>query len=435
MTDDPHIRRAYAAAAGRDPGQTAFLQALETLYESLTLCLEEQAGCIEPLERLSEPELTAAFPVCWTDSRGRSRQARGFFVRYSTALGPWQGGLCFRRGLDISAVKALALHDVLEHALADLPIGGGMAGADADVRAMADGESRRFCRAFMEGLYPLLPRPFHPASWAGQLPGRELAFLTGRHQQLAALTGSGPDRTPAGDAPLSRPQAAGWGLCFFAALCLQRQAGGTLADRRILIAGRDAAAGWAGERAARLGARVVAVGDGDGCLYAQDGLPLDTLRTMAAQPELPLLLWAIRAPGVEYRPGPGLWEVPADAAFLFSGARLDSAGARQLLAGRCAGVFEGSAGAVSPAAARTLAGGTLYVPAIAAGAGGSVMAWRQGIACLSRWEAERQLRAAMERLYRTVREEADRAGHPDDLLQAAHIAAFRPIAAALLGCC
>ena len=436
MTDNPHIRRAYATAAGRDPDQTVFLQALETLYESLAPLLEEQPhlSAAGLPERLGEPEVTAIFPVIWDDRRGRVRQARGHFIQYCTALGPWRGEILFRRGLDISAAKALALASTLEHSLAGLAVGGGLAGADADPRAMDDGECLRFCRAFMEGLYPLLPRDFHPGLWEGLLPRRELAYLTGQYQRLSAWAGRAEGAVFSDERPLSRQQAAGWGLCQFAELALRQQAGVHLEDQAVLVAGQDGAAGWAGERAARMGARVLAVGDGSGTLYADGGLPLATLRAMALQPELPLLLWAIRAPGVEYRPGPGLWETPADAVFLFGGGpRLDSAGARQLLSGRCAGVFEGVPGAATASAARAISGGgALFVPAIAAGAAGSLMTLGRQAEFPSHWEAERHLRAAMEDIFHAVWEQSVRAGAPGDLFRGAYAAAFRPIAAAIL---
>lgn len=432
MTDEPHIRKAYAAAIGRDPGQTAFLQALETLYESLVPCLGEQPALAAArlAERLAEPESSCLFPVRWADSRGQPRQTRGFFIRYCTALGPWRGPIIFRRGLDISAAKALALSATLQYALAGLPAGGGFAGADADCRSMDDVECRRFCHAFAEAVYPFMPRDLYPSLWRGQLSRRELAYLSGRLRQLSALTGGAG--SPPGPVPmLTYQQAAGWGLCHFAQLVLHRQTDAPLDGQSILIAGRDGAAGWAGERAARLGAHVVAVGDGGGCLHADGGLPLATLRAMAAQPELPLLLWAIRAPGVEYRPGPGLWDIPADAAFLFGGPRLDSAGARRLLQNRCSAVFEGASGAATAGAARTLAaGGVLYMPAIAAGAGGATAALGQP-PDLPRWEAERRLYAAMEDVFHAVWQESERDGRPGDMLHAAFTAALCPISTAI----
>lgn len=437
MTEHPSIRRAYAAAAARDPGETCFLQALETLYGALAPCLEEQPqyAAAGLLERLGEPERAAAFPVLWTDGQGVPRQARGFFVQYSTALGPCRGGLMFRSGLDMAAAKALALEAALESSLAGLPLGGGFFGADISPVGWEAGDSLRFCRSFMQALYPFLPRSFHPADWTGLVPRRELDFLTGQYERLAALIPCPPDRTaPAERGPMTRHQAAGHGLCSFAELALRRMGLPGLEGQTVLISGRDGPAAWAGERAVRMGAQVVALGDGTGCLYAPGGLPLATLRRMAAQPGLPLLLWAIRAPGVEYRPGPGLWDIPADTVFLCDGrTRLDVEGARRIVSHRPAGVFEAVPRACTALAARTLAAGAaLYSPAIASGAGGALMAFRQQNAHLTQWEAARLLRAAMEDIYQAAWNESVRAGRSGDLDTGARIAAFRRIADAIL---
>ena len=181
-------------------------------------------------------------------------------------------------------------------------------------------------------------------------------------------------------------------------------------------------------------AQVLAIGDETGCLFAGRGLPLSLLQSMAAQPGLPLLLWAIRAPGVEYRPGPTLWDAEADAVFLCDGrVRLNAEGARRLTARRPAGVFEGVPRACTPMAARVLAGsGALFVPAIAAGAGGAVMAFRQREAPMTRWEADRYLRTAMKDIFHAVQRECLAMGRPQDPAHGARAAAFRRIAAALL---
>ncbi len=438
MTEHPSIRRAYAAAAARDPGETGFLQALETLYDSLVPCLEEQpqvagAGL---LERLGEPERTVVFPVLWQDGRGRRRQARGFYIQYCSALGPCRGGLVFRGGMDLAAAKALALEDTLEKSLAGVPQGGGLAGADVSTAEMGERELGRFCRSFLEGLFPFLPAGACPGDWAGQVPGRELDLLTGQYERLRSLVPGGGEPVPPPEAgpAMSLSQATGQGLCYLAQLALRQAGGPGLESQTVAVSGLDGPAPWAGERAARMGAQVIAVGDETGCLYAAGGLPVTLLQSMAAQPGLPLLLWAIRAPGVEYRPGPGLWDVPADAVFLCDGhARLNGAAAHRLAALRPAGVFEGVPRACTALAARILSGsGVLYVPAIAAGAGGAVMAYRQRQTPLTRWEADRQLRAAMEAVFRAVGEERAPLSQGLDMAHAARAAAFRRIADAML---
>ncbi len=434
MTEQPYIRRTYAALAGRDPGQTGFLQALESLWESLAPWLEERPQCEAAglLERLGEPERTALFPVIWTDDRGRVRHTRGFHIRCTTALGPCRCALALGPGLDLSAAKALALDISLCRSLAGLPLGGALAGADVAPGGLSDGESRRFCAGFMAGLYPLLDRDFRPDQWAGQAPSRELDYLTGCYERMAALTGRG-ERSAPPPGPMTPAQAIGCGLCHFARSALKRRGGQRLEGQRVLISGAGPAAVWAGETAARMGALPVALGDDAGCLYAAAGLPLALLRSMLREPGLPLLLWAVRSPGVEYRPGPVLWDIPADAVFLFGGGtKLGSAAARRVVLHRPAGVFEGAFQSVTARAGRIFAEGGLYAPAIAAGAGGQIMAHRRWDGPADRWEADRRLRTAMEEVCRTVWDESERWGRPGDLLLGARTAAVEPIAQALI---
>ena len=233
---------------------------------------------------------------------------------------------------------------------------------------------------------------------------------------------------------MSRAQAVGYGLCRFAQHALRRAAGLRLEGQAVLIAGCGGAGLWAGEMALRLGAQVVAVGDESGCLFAAAGLPLALLRDMAREPGLPLLLWAIRAPGVEYRPGPGLWDIPADVIFLCGGAaHPGAAAARRIVSRRPAGIFEGAPMACTALASRVFAdSGGLYGPAIAAGVGGDIIACRQREVHISQWEADRLLRDAMGGIFRSAWDEASAAGHPNDLARGASMAAFRRLADAVI---
>lgn len=433
MTEHPYIRRMIDSAAARNLGEEDFLDELFSLYGALAPCLRErpQYAAAGILERLSQPEQAVVFPVLWRDGRGRVRQNRGFYIRYSAALGPCRPDLIFREDLDLSSCKALALATTLQRSLAGLPMGGAIAGADADTSGFSDRDCHNFCAAFMDGVYPLLPTSFHPAAWAGQVHGRELGYLAGEHERLSAClyTDAIPPWAPG---PFSRPKAAGYGLVYFAQCALRRQLGIRLEGQSILIYGRDGTGAWAGEKAARLGAAVTAIGDETGTLCSPGGLPAGMLRGMAAQPELPLLLWALRSPGVEYRPGQGLWDLPADVVFLCGGViSADDAG--HIAAHRPLGVFEGVPRAAGgPAAGVFQTTGILFSPGIASGAGGAALSCRQRQAGLSRWEADRQLRAVMEAVFRAAWSESQQAGYPGDLAAGARMAAFRPIAEALL---
>ena len=424
-TEQPYISRIWAMAAGRQPEQTVFLQALEALLEGVAPCLEERPYYEDMglLERLSEPERVFSFPVIWRDDKNRIKTARGYHVRYSTVLGPCRGGVLFREGLDISSVKALALERTLENSLAELPLGGSASGADVDTAAMSGRESIRFCQSFMEGLYPCLAPP---EAWLGELvPRRERGYLQGQYERLSALCGGRNDTVAPG--PLSQARAGGYGLCYYAQHALRQHTGARLEGRTAVVAGRGGPAFWAGEKAVQVGARVVAIGARDGYLYASAGLPLSLLRAIAREPEIPLLLRAIRTPGVDYCQGPGLWDIPADVFFLCDGtAPLGREEAERLAIHYPTGIFEGVPMACDGHAARYLGGsGILYSPGLASGAGGAALAYYQRhTPGMTYWEADRQLRAVMGRVFQAAWDESVRAGSPGDLAHGARAAAF-----------
>lgn len=426
MERQPYADRVRQALADRDREGDVFRQTLEALLSGLEPCLEgrpdyERAGV---LEKLSAPERAVSFPVRWLDDRGRLRWTEGVYVRYSTALGPCRGGMVLRPGLDMDGAKALALEAVLAGSAAGLSLGGAAAGADVDVRTLSDGESRRFCRNLMEGLAPHMAEP--PEDWLGlSLPRRERGYLLGSYELLADLGGRTPCPEPPG--PMTPTQAAGHGMICFAQSVLHRGTGARLEGRSAVFAGEGSLAAWAGARAVQAGVTAVAVGSPEGYLYAPEGLPLSLLRAMAREPELPLLLRAIRTRRVDYCQGPGLWDVPADVWFFCGGGPpVDLEGAERLALHCPAGAFEAVPLAVSVRAARYLERqGVPFYPGFAAGAGCLALELcRRGGGAPTYWEAERLVRAVMDRVFRAAREEADEAGTPS-LAAGAAMAAFR----------
>lgn len=47
------------------------------------------------MKQLLEPERSITFRVAWLDDMGVARVNRGFRVQYSSALGPYEGGIAF----------------------------------------------------------------------------------------------------------------------------------------------------------------------------------------------------------------------------------------------------------------------------------------------------------------------------------------------------
>jgi glutamate dehydrogenase (NADP+) len=61
----------------------------------------------------------------------------GFCVEFSSALGPYKGGLRFQPSVDLGVVKFLGFGQTLKNALTGMPLGGASGGAEFDTKAAA----------------------------------------------------------------------------------------------------------------------------------------------------------------------------------------------------------------------------------------------------------------------------------------------------------
>lgn len=69
------------------------------------------------LERLVEPERLIMFRVPWTDDQGKVRVNRGYRVQFSSAIGPYKGGLRFHPSVNASIIKFLGFEQIFKNAL------------------------------------------------------------------------------------------------------------------------------------------------------------------------------------------------------------------------------------------------------------------------------------------------------------------------------
>ena len=83
--------------------QPTFLQAVEEMATSLQpLFLDPDKGKLyqRAFLLLAEPERVVSFRVPWTDDSGTLQISRGWRVEFSSALGPYKGGLRFHKSVD-----------------------------------------------------------------------------------------------------------------------------------------------------------------------------------------------------------------------------------------------------------------------------------------------------------------------------------------------
>lgn len=61
----------------------------------------------------------------WLDDAGNININRGYRVQFSSAIGPYKGGLRFHPSVTLSVVKFLGFEQCFKNALTTLPMGGG----------------------------------------------------------------------------------------------------------------------------------------------------------------------------------------------------------------------------------------------------------------------------------------------------------------------
>ena len=135
----------------------------------------------------------------------------------------------------------------------------------------------RFCQSFMTELQRHIGANTDvPAGDIG-VGGREIGFMFGQYKRLrneftGTLTGKGLDW---GGSPL-RPEATGYGTCYFAQEMLATR-GESFKGKTVAISGSGNVAQYACEKATQLGAKVVTLSDSSGYVYDPEGIDADKL--------------------------------------------------------------------------------------------------------------------------------------------------------------
>ena len=162
----------------RNPGEPEFHQAATEVLNSLKPIIEkdEKYQSVALLERLVEPERVIMFRVPWVDDAGKVHVNKGYRVQFSSAIGPYKGGLRFHPSVNLGVIKFLGFEQIFKNSLTGLPIGGGKGGSDFDPKGKSDNEVMRFCQSFMTELCKYIgPDVDVPAGDIG-VGAREIGF-------------------------------------------------------------------------------------------------------------------------------------------------------------------------------------------------------------------------------------------------------------------
>ena len=437
-----YLKGVYEGLAQRNPEQKEFLQAVEEVLESLEPVIAahpeyEKAGLIE---RMVEPERVVMFRVPWVDDNGKVQVNRGYRVQFNSAIGPYKGGLRFHPSVNLSIIKFLGFEQCFKNSLTGLPMGGGKGGADFDPHGKSDAEVMRFCQSFMTELYRHIgPDTDVPAGDIG-VGGREVGYMYGQYKRIrneftGVLTGKG---IPFGGS-LARTEATGYGLCYFTDEMLKAN-GKSFQGAKVVISGSGNVAIYANQKAAQLGAKVIAMSDSNGYIVDENGIDYKVMKEIKEVKRARIKTYLDYVPTAKYVEGSqGIWTVPCDIALpCATQNELPLEGAKALVANGCYAVAEGANMPSTPEAIAYLqANNVLFAPAKASNAGGvatSGLEMSQNSLRLG-WtfeEVDQRLHDIMVNIYKNAAEAAEEYGCKGNLVAGANIAGFLKVASAMM---
>ena len=138
-----YVQDVLQKVVAKNPTESEFHQAAKEVLESIepVISANPQYQKEALLERLTEPERQIMFRVPWTDDNGKVHVNRGYRVQFSSAIGPYKGGLRFHPSVNLGIIKFLGFEQIFKNSLTGLPIGAGKGGADFEPKGKSDRKS------------------------------------------------------------------------------------------------------------------------------------------------------------------------------------------------------------------------------------------------------------------------------------------------------
>ncbi|NLH15217.1 MAG: NADP-specific glutamate dehydrogenase [Phycisphaerae bacterium] len=426
----------------RNPGETEFHQAVREVAESIEVVIQKNPAFakMKVFERLVEPERQMMFRVPWLDDKGQVQVNRGFRVQFSSAIGPYKGGIRFHPSVYLGIIKFLGFEQIFKNALTTTPIGGGKGGSDFDPKGKSDNEVMKFCQSFMSELFRHIGSDTDvPAGDIG-VGGREVGFMFGQYKRLAncytgVLTGKGLEW----GGSLVRTEATGYGLVYFVTRMLQDRKT-DWKGKRVTVSGSGNVAIYAVQKIEQLGAKCIAMSDSNGYIVDEAGINLNTVKRIKEIERGRIKDYVGEHKKAKYVEGcSGIWTVPCDIALPSATQNeVDEAGAKALVKNKCIAVGEGANMPSTPEAIQVFQdNGVSFGPAKAANAGGvatSALEMCQNSMRLS-WtfeEVDKRLNMIMNAIYDQCTQAAEEYGMKNNLVAGANIAGFLKVAKSMM---
>ena len=427
----------------RNPGETEFHQAVHEVAETVIPYINENPKYrhAQILERMTEPDRTVIFRVCWEDDAGNVRTNRGYRVQFNNAIGPYKGGLRFHPSVNLGVLKFLGFEQTFKNSLTTLPMGAGKGGSDFNPKGKSDREVMRFSQAFMTELSKHIGEVVDvPAGDIG-VGAREISYMFGQYKRLKnEFTGSLTGKALEFGGSLIRKEATGYGNAYFMEEMLNHK-GDSISGKKCLVSGSGNVAQFCAEKIIKLGGKVITMSDSSGFVHDPDGINQEKLNYIIDLKTVKrgrISEYAEEFSGAKFHADKRPWSTPCDLAFpCATQNELNGKEAKQLLANGCKGVSEGANMPTEEDGVKAfLQAGISYAPGKASNAGGvavSGLEMTQNSIRLSwsREELEERLKGIMKSIHVQCLKFGDE-GSQVNYVKGANLAGFVKVAEAML---
>lgn len=198
----------------------------------------------------------------------------GYRVQHDDSRGPFKGGLRFHPDLEIDEVRSLASLMTWKTAVVGLPFGGAKGGIQVDPAQLSQREMERLTRIFVRQIHDLVgPERDIPAPDINT-DAQVMAWFFDEYSRLHGFSPGVVTGKPLGlHGSASRASATGRG-CMLAIRDALQEAGTDIKGQRIVIQGFGNVGSWSARLLHARGARILAVSDSKGGIFAGNGLDI-----------------------------------------------------------------------------------------------------------------------------------------------------------------
>lgn len=339
------------------------------------------------LEVLSHPRKVVTVSIPVKLDNGEVQVLAGHRVQHCDVLGPYKGGTRYHPNVTLREVSALAMLMTWKCALLGIPYGGAKGGIAIDPARYSVGELERITRRYTSELIKDIgPSVDIPAPDIGT-SAREMAWMMDTYSMNVghAVPGVVTGKPISIGGSRGRELATGRGVMIIVRETLADR-GRTLAGTRVAIQGFGNVGSAAAILLYEAGAKIIAISDASGGVFAADGLDIPALKIYATRNNRSITGF----PGGEPITNAELLALPCDV--LIPAALENQISEENMHQVQAEIVAEAANGPVTLAADQALeARGVIVLPDILANAGGVVVSyleWVQGLSYVF-WDEER----------------------------------------------